>query len=273
MTIGGPLWVISFDNQDVSYDVISALQASTLPQYNFTGIEVTTKEGRTQLRHCNPGSVVMDMRQLNNDFFPRYAPSLPRPDKSTFRMVSRSIPHGDNWVSTIEYPIIGDAGVDSEIEAFIKDCYTDDSGPDGHCSQTVAANLIRDHFLVLTFESFSYEEGTPHGQDGLSFKIFRREGTAWRALEKNSFIAEDPSCQRRYAALTNRRVFPELTEKGAAQWKFGDLFQIAEQLPTADGLLFFYESYALGPYIPPQPFLVDYKSLGSCFSGGRAQGR
>jgi hypothetical protein len=272
-TIRGPLWVISFDNQGASYDVISALQADTLPQYNFTGIGVTIKEGRTQLRPCNPGSVVMDMRQLNDDFFPQYAPSLPPPDKSTFRMVSKSIPHGDNWVSTIEYPIISDPRVDREIEAFIKDCYADDSGPDGNCSQTVAANLIRNQFLVLTFESFSYEQGAPHGQVELSFKIFRREGNEWRALEKNSFISEDPRCQRRYAALTNRHLFPELTEKGAAQWQFGDLFQAAEQLPTADGLLFFYEPYALGGYIPPQPFLVDYKSLGSCFTGGRVPGQ
>ncbi len=71
-TIGGPLWVISFENGDASYDIMSDLKATDLPKYKFSGLGVTIKDGETQLRHCDPGAVVMDMGLLNDSgYFPQ----------------------------------------------------------------------------------------------------------------------------------------------------------------------------------------------------------
>ena len=266
-TIGGPTWVISFHNGKADYDVMSDLKASSLPQYKFTGIGVTVDGGQTTLRPCNSGPVVMDLQPLNG-YFPEYMPPKHAPSKPPFEVISKSIDHGATWTSTVAYPLVGDPALDQEIQKFAKDCYSDDFGPNGHCSQTVSAELIKDRFLVLTFDSFEYATGQPHGDEEMNWKTYMKNNTQWVRIKKNSLIANTDTCKKRYAALINRRVRPELTSEYADKVAphFADLFDEAEQVLTVDGVMFTYGQYALGPRVSPQGVLVTFDGLGACFA-------
>jgi hypothetical protein len=69
-------------------------------------------------------------------------------------------------------------------------------------------------------------------------------------------------------SFVNRRIRPELGIEGAnlVGSGFNDLFDAAEQVLTVNGVMFLYSPYALGPRVSPQPILVDFNSLGACFS-------
>ena len=265
-TIGGPLWVISFDRGDASYDIMSDLEAVTLPPYKFTGIGVTTARGATRLRSCNAGAVVMNMRGLDAaGYFPEYGPAAAG---SPFKVVSKTTAHGSEWTSKVEYPVIGDPGLDGLIQGFARDCYPQEAEGAGHCSQTVAAELVKERYLVLTFDSFEYMEGAPHGSEDISRRTYARDGERWVPIAKNSLIAASAECRSRYASLVDRRVRPQLPAEFADKVapEGGDLFAEAEQVLTADGVRIVYEQYALGPRVSPQGILIPFEDLGDCFS-------
>jgi hypothetical protein len=152
----GPTWVVSFDNKYASYDIMSGLQGDSLPEFGFFGLGVTGKEGQTQLRSCNHGLLTMNMKNLNDlGFFPEYF--IPKHDnlKPPFQVIKKTVKHGDKWTSRMEYPIIGDIGIDSRIGGFIEDCYESDDGDAGNCVRSVSADLVLGKYLVLTFDRFT----------------------------------------------------------------------------------------------------------------------
>jgi hypothetical protein len=288
--LNGPMSVISFKNGNASYDVVSHFSADKFPKNdydkNFTGIGVTVNDGTTQLKTCNAGDVVMDMRQLEKEgLFPKDDSFIPYEEKSPFKTVSSEATHGPKWTSTIKYPVIGDAALDQRIKSFLKyDCIWDDKAEnerrdfgdtsadtdqqEGKCSRSVLSYVVEGRFLILIFSSFSYSAGEPHGQGDESIETYMREGAAWTHIEKNSLISSNPTCRKHYAALTNRHIRPQLTDEFAAQVApaFDSLFEEAEQVLTPEGVLFHYGEYSLGPRNPPEGFLVDFKTLGACFA-------
>jgi hypothetical protein len=289
-TIGGPIWVISFKSGNATYDVMSNLSTNRIPKNgydkNFTGIGVSVNDGPTQLKSCNAGDVIMDMRQLNDEgLFPRYAPSVPYEEKSPFQTVSKTAKHGTNWTSTIEYSVIGDTDLDQKIKSFTKyDCVWDEAAEDerrefgdtsadtgqegGKCSRNVRSYIVQGKYLVLIFLRYTYNTGAPHGEGEESIKTFVRDGSSWTPIVRNSLISDDPVCHKHYAALINRRIRPQLTDELAAReaLDFDSLFEEAEQVLTPDGVLFHFPEYSLGPRVSPEGILVDFKTLAWCFA-------
>ena len=265
----GPTWVVSFDNKYASYDVMSALQGDSLPEYGFFGLGVTVKEEQTQLRSCNPGPLIMNMKNLNDlGFFPEYV--FPKHDnvKPPFQVINKTIKHGDKWTSKMEYPIVGDVGIDSRIGQFIHDCYEGDDGDAGNCVQSVTADLILGKYLVLTFDHFTYEEGAPHGDEEVERSTYVKGGNGWAPIAPNGLIAQNDHCQKRYASLLNRRIRPEMGLKWANEDapEFDDLFKSAQQVLIVDGVIFEFNQYELGPRVSPEGIFVDFKTLGDCFA-------
>jgi hypothetical protein len=266
----GPTWVISFDNKNASYDIMSNLQGDSLPEYGFIGLGVTVNEAQTQLRSCNHGPLTMNMKKLNDlGFFPEYL--FPKHDdlKPPFQVIKKTIAHGEKWTTKIEFPLTGDKGFDSRIAEFTKDCYEDDdAGTEGTCSRTVSANLILGRYLVLTFDRYEYEDGAAHGDEEITQSTYVKAGAEWAPIARNGLIAQNERCRKRYASLLNRRIRPEMGMKWANEVapEFDDLFQEAEQVLIEDGVMFEFDQYALGPRVSPQGIFVNFQTLGGCFA-------
>ncbi len=184
-----------------------------------------------------------------------------------FRIVKKKILHAPRWTSTIEYPVIGDSIIDSDIREFAKECYNPGEFivDDGRCSQIVTANIVRGDYLVLKLESADYAAGQAHGEDSWSYKTYRRAYGNWIPV-RNSFISQNAECQGRVAAILDLQVKPQLSDaqlqgdQGA-----GGALEAASQVITDRGVTFEYQQYAFGSYAPPTPVTVSYRVLGACF--------
>ena len=194
-------------------------------------------------------------------------------NESKFPIVRREIPHGPRWISTIEYPVVGDPMVDAAIRSVVKeDCYSANySGQmtvdDGRCSQKVSAVLVRGEFLVLTIDNFEYRMGFPHGDEERERRTFKRSGNGWDPVKKNGLISDSVDCQKRIASLVYSQIKPQVSEKQVQGFDTpSDIWKMATQVPTENGVRFEYQADSFNASGPPRPAFVTYEVLGSCFA-------
>ncbi len=184
-----------------------------------------------------------------------------------FPIVKRRFHHPPSWASLVEYPIIGDPNIDTEIGGFATDCYTagEFSIDAGRCTRMVTAKIIRREYLVIKFESFDIAGGQPHGEDTWFYRTYRRAGGRWVGIS-NSFVSKNDDCVERIAKVLEQHVRRQLADPQREELRGAEsVLEAATQKLTDRGVTFEFEQYAFNSYTPPTPVEISSKDLGACF--------
>src|SRR5262249_9130144 len=123
--------------------------------------------------------------------------------------VKKQVTIGEGGEKTsITYPIIGDAAIDSDIAKFIASCDWDNFSPEecSECIYEVSAKIVKDKSLTLHSRTYMYGAGAGHGMSGASTNIYRRSGKAWQPIAGGDFFMATDACHAKLNSMIYRRL-------------------------------------------------------------------
>lgn len=268
-TSGFPIETVSFERPGAAYDICTTSKESYARWAPFTGIGVTITGKPTKLLRCKQGTIFVDLEPLKKaigiapeDRLSEAIPKLPV-EKKPFEIEQTQRPCGSKCECNIEYPVISDSNVSTEIKSFVAG--TCENGAE--TSLTVSATMIGDAYLSLSFSDYTYHYGTPHGLTYEHKKTYKKSQNGWKEIAKDELFDSSEKCRNKVNSLLYRRLKP----LGLSRLESPEgLLKSAKIEISSQGIIFSYDQYELGAYAEgPHPVLIPYKSLGSCMILGK----
>jgi hypothetical protein len=274
-----PLETIGFSRGNVGYDVITPDKNEFVRWLYSTGVGVTLPDQPTKLLECKRDSIFINLSPLKDTLGVKpddgFSEALSKVSVivSPFPVVKKDIPHGEKWVTKLEYPEIKTPAISAQISKFVTDCYETDEGKDaegndeGECVRMVSAKIINKNLMTLNFSSSEYHTGAAHGYGEDHTFLYRKREQNWRLIKSDELFDSSDKCQKLIGSLIYRKLKPMLLSS-LEQGTTGpdDLLGDSDVSLDAQGVIFSYQQYELGRYGEgPGSNMIPYKSFGKCF--------